>query len=51
MNDMNIFFKNDKGIICYNPKCITCNNTCKQSYRAQILSCPLTKQERTKKRR
>ena len=49
MNDMNIFYKNKKGEICYNDKCIECSHNCKQSYRATIVSCPLT--QKNKKRR
>lgn len=49
MNDMNIFFKNKDGQICYNEKCQNCNFSCKQSYRAVIVNCPKTKKEKKRK--
>lgn len=49
MNDINVFYKN-KGVICYNKLCNKCSRSCKQSFRAQIVSCPETKQNKIKKR-
>lgn len=50
MNDINIFFKNNKGEVCYNEKCEECSKKCKQSYRAQIIFCPTINQNNKKRR-
>lgn len=34
------FFLNRKNVIEYNEQCKNCNNKCKQSFRAEIISCP-----------
>lgn len=34
------FFLNRKNIIEFNEQCKKCNNKCKQSFRAEIISCP-----------
>lgn len=34
------FFQNPKNIIEYNEQCKKCNNKCKQSFRAELISCP-----------
>ena len=34
------FFQNQKNIIEYNEQCKKCNNKCKQSFRAELISCP-----------
>ena len=36
----NIFFINDKGRIEYNYFCNKCVNSCKQSFRAELICCP-----------
>ncbi len=33
-------FLNQKNIVEYNEQCKNCNNKCKQSFRAEIISCP-----------
>lgn len=35
-----VFFKNSSGETEYNPICCDCGRECKQSFRAEILSCP-----------
>ena len=34
------FFLDRKNVIEYNEQCKMCNNKCKQSFRAEIISCP-----------
>lgn len=34
------FFLDRKNVIEYNEQCKKCNNKCKQSFRAKIISCP-----------
>lgn len=34
------FFLDRKNVIEYNEQCKKCNNKCKQSLRAEIISCP-----------
>lgn len=34
------FFFDRKNVIEYNEQCKKCNNKCKQSFRAEIISCP-----------
>ena len=34
------FFLNRKNVIEYNEQCKNCNNKCKQSFRAETISCP-----------
>lgn len=34
------FFRNCKNIVGYNERCNQCKNKCKQSFRAEIISCP-----------
>lgn len=33
------YFRNDKGKLQYNKKCLNCIHTCKQSIRADIVVC------------
>lgn len=35
------YFKNDNGEIEYNEICLGCSHDCKQSFRAEILICPM----------
>lgn len=37
----NSFYINDKGRIQYNDLCKKCRKDCKQSFRAQIVNCPI----------
>lgn len=39
MNDDMSFFKNENGLIEYNEVCSDCPNVCKQSFRADLISC------------
>ena len=34
------FFLNERNRITYNPLCLKCRRTCKQSFRATIIDCP-----------
>ena len=36
-----VFFINDQGRIEYNKTCMMCTRECKQSFRAELISCPL----------
>lgn len=51
MNDKQVFYKNEKEEIKYNPLCEKCPYECKQSFRAQIWSCRYTKEQKLNKKR
>lgn len=34
------FFRNQRNNVGYNERCNQCKNKCKQSFRAEIISCP-----------
>lgn len=38
-NDMT-FFRTEKGKTAYNKHCLRCINSCKQSFRVELISCP-----------
>ncbi len=40
------FFISDNGRRTYNEKCRKCTGECKQSFRAQIVYCPIYKSKR-----
>ena len=42
------FYLKQNGKIEYNKKCNNCPEKCKQSFRAEILSCPKLKEEEKK---
>ena len=42
------FFINDKGYIQYNQICNQCERECKQSFRAELIACPLYKKKEDK---
>lgn len=42
------FFLNDRNRITYNPLCRKCRRTCKQSFRATVVDCPLYISKRAK---
>ena len=35
------FFRKPSGHVAYNKKCLHCKRKCKQSYRVEIIRCPL----------
>ena len=35
------FFRDESGRIAFNPKCNECAKNCKQSYRAELVRCPV----------
>ena len=45
------FFLNDQGRIEYNELCRKCDRDCKQSFRAEIISCPEYNSKRKKKKK
>ena len=36
-----VFFLDEEGNLRYNEKCLGCRRTCKQSFRAIIMYCPI----------
>ncbi len=36
-----VFFRDESGRIAFNPKCNECAKNCKQSYRAELVRCPV----------
>lgn len=51
MYDKEVFFRDDKDEIKYNPSCVECPYKCKQSFRSQIWSCQYTREQKLKKRK
>ena len=45
------FFLNDRGRMAYNGLCRKCQHTCRQSFRAVIVDCPVTCQNEPIRRR
>ncbi len=43
-HDDMIFFKNISGKIEHNNICKDCSNACKQSFKAQVITCPKLKE-------
>lgn len=39
------FYKNQNGTVEYNNSCCNCPKECKQSYRAELISCSKLKEE------
>lgn len=35
------FFRDESGRIAFNPKCNECAKNCKQSFRAELVRCPV----------
>jgi hypothetical protein len=35
------FFRDESGRIAFNPKCNECARNCKQSFRAELVHCPV----------
>lgn len=35
------FFRDESGGLSYNPKCSECAKECKQSFRAELVRCPV----------
>ena len=44
-NDVMSFYVNQKGKIEYNESCRNCPEECKQSFRAELLSCSKLREE------
>ena len=45
VNEEMSFYKNQNGKIEYNKNCCNCPEKCKQSFRAELLSCSKLKEE------
>lgn len=46
----NVFYQNDKRELQYNKECENCPYKCKQSFRATIIQCKKTLEEKNRKK-